>query len=124
VSRLSGTAVWPLAAAAAWISVKRSVDSRNWARSNGDFSTEDRMLMSMGSEFFFYKVGWVGWIVVKDCGLPEQASMKFEIGLPGSNTSSDCGDRCHDGSDDDRYLTDLTFVKACRRPIVPHALLI
>ena len=58
---MSGTAVWPLAAAAAWIFVKRSVDSRNLARSNGDFSTKDRIFMSIGSDF--YEVGWLVRIV-------------------------------------------------------------
>ena len=84
------------------------------------YQKKGRTLMSIGSDFYTGLVGWDR----EGCGLPEQASMKFEIGLSGSNTSCDCGDRCHDGSENDRYLTDLTFVRACRRPIVPHALLI
>ena len=54
------------------------------------FLQKKRILISIRIDF--YKVGRSVGRDRKDCCLTEQASMKFESGLAGSNTSCDCGD--------------------------------
>jgi hypothetical protein len=101
--------------------VKRSVDSRNWARSNGDFSTKRWKYIDEYRGVIFLQ----GWIVVKTVACLNRRRRNLRLDFRAQiRVLTAAIDVMMDQTTIDSIWPILTFVKACRRPIVPHALLI